>query len=451
MDRKAKFIFTILMIFFLIPPIVDAGLILSSGISYFLKAPFTNFDVGSNSYDFINTSAHYISVANHSDFSQDGFSVCAWIKADSVSLVDSIITKDEPGGREWSFKLYSGELQIQIFDSLLAEYGEVHYNTVIPTGKWFYACGTWDGTAGQTGMDVLLNCASVGDTSSGSHNGEPAPNTSTDVSIGKGYGGDYFDGHITKAAYWSEAISTADCKDAMQNSYSGLAASTKTNLIAWWDLDSDTNDDHATGCGGSGCNGTAQNGVAPASPTDYPSDSWGLVDGQTISDITNMVDIGTVTIVTSNASEVNTDKLNALTTSVWTSDTSNTDFTYQIKVTIPANDTSADCYDLYVRYSDVDNTDKVQICDETAGNDLSYISVDTTVSTTLASADIDWSASTEYTIKIQVTGNNLHKVWVDDVLKIDDSTVEASNTSNTKIGGKTVNDQTFKLRSALVW
>jgi hypothetical protein len=55
----------------------------------------------------------------------------------------------------------------------------------------------------------------------------------------------------------------------MENSYAGLGATTKTNLVSWWDLDEDTDDDHAVSCGG-GCNGVAQNGVSPASPPDMP-------------------------------------------------------------------------------------------------------------------------------------------------------------------------------------
>ena len=67
--------------------------------------------------------------------------------------------------------------------------------------------------------------------------------TGQDVYVGR-HGTKFADGHITKLAIWNEQISSAVCQDAMENSYSGLASSTKTDLIAWWDLDVDTDDDN---------------------------------------------------------------------------------------------------------------------------------------------------------------------------------------------------------------
>ena len=229
--------------------------------------------VGSNSYDFNRSSSHYITIPDDDDLSfgngtgDEPFSVYAWVKMDDATNFRIASKLDE----YHFFTSGADKLSIYIEDDNTGAYLLRNYNIAVTSyeGQWIYVCATYNGNGAVTDLNLYINCVEVDDTSITNGSYTAMENKYNDLYIGTN-GFVYADGHIAKVGLWNEEITSADCQDAMENSYAGLATATKGNLVAWWDLDVDTDDDHGTSCGGGGCNGFEQNGISPASPPDMP-------------------------------------------------------------------------------------------------------------------------------------------------------------------------------------
>ncbi|MCP3680271.1 MAG: LamG domain-containing protein [Gammaproteobacteria bacterium] len=223
--------------------------------------------VGSNSYklDGIN---QYVSIADHDDLSPaGGLSVCDWVESDSISANDGIVSKQ---AGEYELRFSSNDrVFFRIYTDGSNYIGRSTATFAATTGTWNFWCGTWDGTAASTGVDILKDCVAVDSANQESGTFTGLTNGANDLYIGRHTA--YHEGNHTSFIMWSDVISAGDCTDARANKYSGLAAGTKTNLVFWIDAESDLLDKHNASCGGGGCDGTAQNGVAPASPADPPT------------------------------------------------------------------------------------------------------------------------------------------------------------------------------------
>jgi len=57
-------------------------------------------------------------------------------------------------------------------------------------------------------------------------------------------------GHMCNVGIWSEILTQAQIKSIMWKNYAGLIDSEKTNLVSWWNLDTETNTSGEAGTGG---------------------------------------------------------------------------------------------------------------------------------------------------------------------------------------------------------
>ena len=84
------------------------------------------------------------------------------------------------------------------------------------------------GTATATGMDFLIGARRHDD--------------NTDV----GY---TITGNIAQVGYWTAALTQEQIQSIKEKSYSELSTSEKTNLVSWWGLDVNADDEHGSNDG----------------------------------------------------------------------------------------------------------------------------------------------------------------------------------------------------------
>jgi len=246
-------------------------------ITYTLLAPFTSTGIGSNSYNFNGTS-HYVSVPDSDAYSSEAMGICGWVNPDTITGADTILAKYNAADSEWELSISGGQLRFIGYDDTAGGYRGRSYSQALPVDKWSFVCGTWDGGLAVTDFDVLVNCVAVddGNITSGTFNG--IINTASPVAIGSSATpGNYWDGTLMNVSFWNVALSDTGvlvgttCESAMAaSSYSTYTGST-TNLVSWWDLQSDVEDKHSTH------EGTAQptgkgNVVAPSGYENFITD-----------------------------------------------------------------------------------------------------------------------------------------------------------------------------------
>jgi len=57
-------------------------------------------------------------------------------------------------------------------------------------------------------------------------------------------------GYICNVGYWlGKALDQAEVKSIMNKNYAGLSASEKEDLVSWWNLSADANDNHGSNNG----------------------------------------------------------------------------------------------------------------------------------------------------------------------------------------------------------
>ena len=61
--------------------------------------------------------------------------------------------------------------------------------------------------------------------------------------------GQFHTGYICNVGLWTEALTAAQIKSIIYKNYSGLSTSDKTNLVSWWNLSADANDNHGSNNG----------------------------------------------------------------------------------------------------------------------------------------------------------------------------------------------------------
>ncbi len=72
---------------------------------------------------------------------------------------------------------------------------------------------------------------------------------SQDAYIGR-YSSNYLKGYICNVGFWSRTLTQAEIKSIMWKNHAGLTDSEKTNLVSWWNLDTETNTSGESGTGG---------------------------------------------------------------------------------------------------------------------------------------------------------------------------------------------------------
>jgi hypothetical protein len=121
-----------------------------------------------------------------------------------------------------------------------------HGATILTEG-WNYLTFIQDDTNNR--QYTYLN--GVDDTDSGGTHDAAITLTSTETTIGASNDVTLeFNGYLCNVGVWTSVLTPAQIKSIMWKNYAGLSSSEKTNLVSWWNLDTETNTSGESGTGG---------------------------------------------------------------------------------------------------------------------------------------------------------------------------------------------------------
>lgn len=195
-----------------------------------------NFTVGnttgkiSNAADFIDTNTEFLSVADNADFSYSGAedrSISLWFKPDSVSGVNTIISK-WANSTDQEYILYTNGTSLVL--GVLQQGAEVT-KTSIAVGTWYHVVITMNSSKF---VQMYVDAVSAGTkTSTGTVAG-----TTSELRIGQNSNTNYYDGAVDEVAFYTRILSAGDVTD-LYNGGSALAypfstVATNSNFFAFF-------------------------------------------------------------------------------------------------------------------------------------------------------------------------------------------------------------------------
>lgn len=152
-------------------------------------------------------------------------SINVWCKFDSVSGVNTIVTKRDSGTQgEWIFAYNSTFLTILLCIPTAASFIRANYTFTPTTGQWYMFTATYDGSKLSSGIKLYVNGALVSSTNSttGSYTG--MSNTTSKLLIGNSYlNNEQFKGTIDEVGIWKNRVLTPSDINKLYNSNSGLS------------------------------------------------------------------------------------------------------------------------------------------------------------------------------------------------------------------------------------
>lgn len=188
----------------------------------------------------------------------DDFTCEAWVKLESYTSLNSILTRFD-GSNGWAFDiLTTGELRI-VGDNAGADYAQTYQS--VPLGRWVHVAASMNISASTATLyidgvevpNVYTNGTSTGTSQVG------------DLQVGARTGGSFFDGKIADVRVWSDIRTATEIRDNMYN-----YPSDTTGLVAHFKLNGDFTDASSNGNDLTAQNSaTATDGDNPWNATEY--------------------------------------------------------------------------------------------------------------------------------------------------------------------------------------
>ena len=189
-----------------------------------------NADAAANEYIDVGTIA--ISTGN--------VSICAWVYMTAFVNYGAIFSNRENDGTNLGVELRCGSDNFQINYDHGGSSVQSSSSTK-NTNQWYHVCGVWD----RSGSQYLYVDGVLED--SDSINATDVTHT-TVAKIGQ-YSSTEIRGYVCNVGYWDRILTQAEVKSIMWKDYAGLTSSEKTDLVSWWNLSADANDNHGSNNG----------------------------------------------------------------------------------------------------------------------------------------------------------------------------------------------------------
>ena len=119
---------------------------------------------------------------------------------------------------------------------------------VMASNQWIHACFTYDSAAGGTDELKLYQNGFLVDTGDVS----VAFNDTawSNARLGRGNVTNYYyPGYMCNVGIWDEVLTQAEIKSIWYKNYADLTTAEKTNLVSWYNLSENANDNHASNNG----------------------------------------------------------------------------------------------------------------------------------------------------------------------------------------------------------
>ena len=201
------------------------------------------FDEGEN---------EYIAIGNQSNlsFGTGSFSVACWVNSHQTGTSSFILGKGSStstassvgyalylgnSGTDWVFSVGDG-----------TDYELVETTVAQNANQWYYLCGTFDGSLKQ--LKLYVDGALI-ETDADTDIGDIDNSDAFDIGRLDASTGNDWNGYICNVGVWSAVLTQAQIKSIMWKQHADLSTTEKTNLVSFWNLDTDANDSHGSNNG----------------------------------------------------------------------------------------------------------------------------------------------------------------------------------------------------------
>jgi len=192
----------------------------------------------------------YVDFGDSLDLGTANFSIAFWVNTNDLTT-NYFISKYEDANNYWYIRGNSSD-QIQ-FHSVAPSGTNISFNTIAQTAlenTWIHIVVTSD-RSGASHKIYINGELSETDTDSSTttltNDGSLNLNKYA-TSYGSAAGGSDYN-YICNVGVWSAVLTQAQIKSIMWKNYAGLTSSETTNLVSWWNLSADANDNHGSNDG----------------------------------------------------------------------------------------------------------------------------------------------------------------------------------------------------------
>jgi len=180
-----------------------------------------------------------------SPFSYSTITVSAWVYVNSdTTHVKTIYEARDSGADGFLFYVDTSEKAIIRANGVL-----VNGTAGLALNKWNHFCFTYD-SSNPSSQGIKLYENGVLLTPVSATGGTISITANARIGGGVVTTTDYaFPGYICNVGIWDEVLTQAQVKSIMHKDYAALSASEKEDLVSWWNLSSDANDNHGSNHG----------------------------------------------------------------------------------------------------------------------------------------------------------------------------------------------------------
>lgn len=211
--------------------------------------------VGSGSAEFNGTSS-IIQINDFDEFQGNGgtnFSAFTWVKAKTIGVNHYLGGHfDTAGQRSWDIVITAAN-QLGVFVSGGGDYptaSKYYYTTqTLSANKWYHVGFTWNSGTFTLYLDGKEQpVIKVTDNVVTTLHNSTAPLTIGGITTG-GSPSLFSNVKLSDWHFYSDTLTESEIQNVMSKSYADLTASEKTNLVSWYELETDSQDSHGTNHG----------------------------------------------------------------------------------------------------------------------------------------------------------------------------------------------------------
>ena len=211
----------------------------------FDNAPEAQADlIGSGSVS-LNGSSDYVDCGSAlPDITSGAVTVVGWYKV-GASGTETLFSRGVGSSGDGYSMSFDTTPRVIVFGKKASGYNTISYNATFTLNQWYHIAWVNAGTNNSSklyvdGVLVVSKTWTVDITA----------DTDKEFKIGSDYSGNNeFNGNIAQVGWFSGALTQEQIQSIKEKSYSELTTSEKTNLVSWWGLDVNANDEHGSNNG----------------------------------------------------------------------------------------------------------------------------------------------------------------------------------------------------------
>ena len=193
-----------------------------------------------------------VEITDSADLSPSSITASAWVHHGGSAPGDGyprIIANDADSDLGWHLRYSRDVARFHMRVSSNGSNQELGAtdNTYSDLNKWYHVAATYDSSTGTIKMyvDGVHDGTDTGEITGATNN------PSGPIYIGRQgeETGQDWDGYICNVGVWGRVLTQEEIKSIMWKQYADLSTTEKTNLVSWWNLDTNANDSHGSNNG----------------------------------------------------------------------------------------------------------------------------------------------------------------------------------------------------------